>query len=193
MGKRILVLLGHPKAKSFSGALAEAFVKGAKKSGAEVRYIKLSELDIDYLVLKGFGNLDKDLKKMREMIIWAEEIVVVYPTWWGNMPALLKGFFDKILAPGFAFSYYSNGLGWRKFLKGRSARIITVTGGPWILNHFIYGAPGIKSLKWAMFWFSGIWPVRVSEFSGIDMKFTSEKTRERWLKQVEKIGIRDGK
>ncbi len=186
-------MLGHPKTRSFSGALADAYVRGTRNAGADVKYVKLSELDIDYLTLKGFGHIEKDLKKMRELIIWAEEIVVVYPTWWGNMPALLKGFFDRVLAPGFAFSYYSNGFGWRKFLKGRSARIITVTGGPWVLNHWIYGSPGIKSLKWAMFWFSGIWPVRVSEFSGIDMKFTSAKTRERWIKQAEKIGERDGK
>ena len=46
--------------------------------------------------------VEKDLLQARRLISWADHIVFVYPTWWGTMPALLKGFLDRVLAPDFA-------------------------------------------------------------------------------------------
>lgn len=193
MKKRILVLLGHPRIKSYCGALAQSYIKGAKSQGAEVKYVKLIDLKFDALGahdFRGAAPIEADLVKMQKLIMWCNHIAVVYPTWWGTMPALLKGFFDRIMTPGFGFKYRTDGRGWHKYLKGRSARIITTTGGPWILNHLVYRAAGIKSLKWAVFWFSGIWPVRVTEFNCLSMR-RSECKREDWIASVEKIGKQD--
>lgn len=194
MKKKILVLLGHPRVKSYCGTLADAYSRGAKRGGAHVHYVKLADLDFDAVGahdFRGAPPLEKDLVKIQQMIHWAEHIVVVYPTWWGTAPALLKGFFDRIFTPGFAFKYRADGLGWNKLLKGRSARIITTTGGPWILNHLVYRAAGIKALKWATFWFAGISPVYVSEFNGVNMKGMSEERKQHWVHQIEHAGTKD--
>jgi len=47
--------------------------------------------------------LEPDLVAAQRDIHWAEHVVFVYPTWWGTYPALLKGFLDRVLTPGFAF------------------------------------------------------------------------------------------
>ncbi len=196
MKKRVLVLLGHPRVKSYCAELAAAYVRGVRKGGADVKYVKLIDLHFDAIGAHDYRSapsLERDLVKMQQLIKWCEHFVVVYPTWWGSAPALLKGFFDRVLTSGFAFKYREDGWGWEKLLKGRSARIITTTGGPWALNHFIYHAPGIKSLKWATFWFSGIWPVRVAEFNGLNTKWMTEVKRKRWIKDVEQIGERDAR
>ena len=189
MTKKILVLLGHPNDKSFTRAMADRYVKGAKHGGANVKYIKVKDLKFDALNFK--KELEPDLQKMRKLILWCDHLVAIYPVWWGGLPALLKGFFDRTFGPGFAFRYKENGLGWHKLLKGRSARIVTVTGGPWLLNYFVYKNASINGLKWAALWFAGFSPVKVSEFNGIDTKWSTDKKRKRWLDEVERVGERD--
>ena len=194
--KKILVILGHPRVKSYCGALAQAYIKGTQNAKADVKYIKLIDLKFDGINAYDFKKapeLEPDLKKMQKLILWSEHIVFVYPTWWGSAPALLKGFLDRIFTPGFAFRYTKGKLGWKRFLKGRSARIITTTGGPWAINRLLYGSPGIRAIKWATLWFVGIGPTRVSEFNSLNTRWISEKTRERWIKKVEYLGEKDAR
>lgn len=193
---KILVILGHPRVKSYCGALADAYVHGARSRKATVRYVKLADLKFDAVGAydyRGAPPMEKDLVKMQKLIQWAEHIVFVYPTWWGSAPALLKGFLDRILTPGFAFKYRANGLGWHKLLKGRSARVITTTGGPWVLNHIVYRAPGIKMMRWASLWFSGFWPICVTEYSSLNTKWISAEKKTRWLEHAQRVGEKDAR
>lgn len=192
--KKILVILGHPNHKSYCSALAESYIRGARREKAHVTYVKLGDVTFDVLGTQQNGkSLEPSLQKIQKLIKDSDHIVVVYPTWWGSAPALLKGLFDRVLTSGFAFKYRTDGLGWNKLLKGRSARIITTTGGPWILNHLVYRAAGIKALKWATFWFCGIWPVRVTEFSSLNTKWSNERKRKKYLACVERIGEKDAR
>lgn len=194
--KNILVILGHPRVKSYCGDLASAYVSGARRAKADVKYVKLIDLKFDAVGAhdyKGASGLEADLVKMQKAILWAEHIVFVYPTWWGSAPALLKGFLDRVLTSGFAFKYRKNGWGWHRYLKGRSARIITTTGGPWVLNHIIYRAPGIHMIKWAALWFSGIGPTRVSEFSSLNAPWTSNEKKKRGIEKARRLGERDAR
>jgi NAD(P)H dehydrogenase (quinone) len=189
MKKKIVVLLGHPNDRSFSGKMAEHYIKGAKLGKAQIKYVKLKDLKFDALNIR--KELEIDLKEMQKLILWSDHLVVVFPTWWGSAPALMKGFFDRVMTPGFAFKYRKDKLGWHKLLKGRSARIINVTGGPWLLNHLVYRNSAINSMRWATLWFAGFSPVRVTEFNGINTKWSSEKKRKSWLAKLEKVGERD--
>lgn len=193
--KKILVILGHPRKDSYCGALAHSYSAGAKQAGAKVTYVKLADLKFNATHPHDHrsGALEADLKRMQTLISESDQITVIYPTWWGSAPALLKGFFDRVFTSGFAFKYRSDGLGWNKLLKGRSARIITTTGGPWVLNHIVYRAPGIKMLKWATFWFSGIWPVKVTEFNSLNTRWSNERKRKKYLNKIEQIGARDAR
>ena len=193
--KKILVINGHPRAGSYCDALALAYVRGARKTGARVRYVKVRDLKFDALNREDMRKreLEHDLKKMQSAIRDSNHVVFVYPVWWGSMPALLKGFFDRIITPGFAFRYRKDGWGWHRLLKGRSARIIVTAGGPWILNHIAYHNSAINMTKWATLWFSGFGPVKVTEFPSIDTKWMTQKKRKRNIEDVEKVGEQDAK
>lgn len=194
--KKILVILGHPRVKSYCGTLAEEYIRGARRYKAQVKYVKLIDLKFDAIGAhdhKGAPPLEADLVKMQKLILWADHIVLVYPTWWGGPPALLKGFLDRVLTSGFAFKYRRGGWGWDRYLKGRSARIITTAGGPWALNHIIYRMPGVKMLRWATFWFSGIWPTRVTEISSLNTPWTRHSKKARWISRAERAGERDAR
>ncbi|MDI9877822.1 NAD(P)H-dependent oxidoreductase [Flectobacillus sp. LYT7W] len=69
-----------------------------------------------------------DVKKYQEMITWADHLTVVYPMWWGQMPAMLKGFIDRVFSYGFAFSISENGA--EALLKGKTAKVYINTNTP---------------------------------------------------------------
>lgn len=105
--KNILLILGHPSENSFCNALLEAYKKGAEASGATCKTLYISRLDFDINLADGYKNgetmrLEDDLVASQHLIQWADHIVMAYPNWWGFMPAIAKGFIDRIFLPGFA-------------------------------------------------------------------------------------------
>lgn len=129
--KKILVILGHPSLNSLNKHIADSYIKGAKKN-FEIKKIYISELKFDPILHKGYKKIQKlepDLVKAQEVIKWADHLVFVYPIWWTSTPALLKGFFERVFLPGFAFKYNKQGKV-EKFLKGKTACIINTAGGP---------------------------------------------------------------
>ena len=150
MKKNILIILGHPDIDSFCGSLAKAYLDGAKSGGSEVRELKLSELKFDPILWKGYNKiqeLESDLVKAQELIQWSNHIVFVYPNWWGAMPALMKGFFDRVFLPGFAFKYRDDSQFWDKLLSGRTAHLmVTMDTPPWYYR-WIYHRPGHNEMN----------------------------------------------
>jgi putative NADPH-quinone reductase len=189
MTKRILVILGHPASESFCGALADSYVKGAEAAGNEVRLISLGNLSFDPVLHNGYATIQKlepDLVAVQAAITWAQHIVFVYPIWWGAMPALLKGFIDRVFLPGFAFKYREGSQFWDRLLSGRSAHLlVTMDTPPWYFR-WVYRMPGHNQMKRTILEFSGIKPVAVSSFGPI--KGSSQQKREKWLAQVSAYG-----
>ena len=130
----VLLVLGHPRTESFCGALAQAYRDGALEAGADVRKLALADLEFDpdvHTECPSEQELEADLLEARRGIEWADHLVFVYPNWWGTMPALLKGFFDRLFTPGFAFEHYEDGAGAgkRELLSEKTAElIVTMTG-----------------------------------------------------------------
>ncbi|CAG5007344.1 hypothetical protein DYBT9275_04025 [Dyadobacter sp. CECT 9275] len=189
--KKVLIINGHPDKESYSSALANAYKKGAIRAGAEVREIILANLEFNPNL--GFGyrkrtDLEKDLLDAQQLITWAEHIVWVYPIWWGGLPALLKGFIDRVFLPGFAFARRENSLWWDKLLTGKSARIINTLDQPawyyWLVN----GRPGYHAMKKMTLEFCGIKPVRTTTIG--PLRLSTESFRTSWLHKVEKLGTR---
>lgn len=187
--KKILIILGHPVKDTFSDKLTQAYIQGAANSGADIQYLKLSQLKFDPNFSSGYrGNqeLEPDLKMAQELIKWAEHLVFFYPNWWGTFPALLKGFIDRTFLPDFAFRYVDKNRPPLKLLKGRSARVfVTMDNPPWYYR-WVLGSPGHKAIKRAILGFCGIHPVRITTIGPI--KKSSDKQRQKWLRAVEKIG-----
>ncbi|MBD2867342.1 NAD(P)H-dependent oxidoreductase [Paenibacillus arenilitoris] len=193
MKSNILVINGHPDPQSYCAVLAAAYIEGAAGSGAVVRELRLSESSFEPNLKYGYRQrteLEEELIEAQKLIRWAEHIVFVYPTWWGAMPAILKGFIDRVFLPGFAFKYREDSVYWDKLLKGKSARLIVTMDTPSWYNRWIYGHAGHKVMKRNILKFCGITPVRVTEITPV--KPSTETRRAVWLDQVKRLGSRRG-
>ena len=191
MSKRILVILGHPAEHSFCRALADAYVKGAEAAGNEVQFLALGQFSFDPILHEGYAriqDLETDLVSAQAGISWAQHLVFVYPTWWGAMPALLKGFIDRVFLPGFAFKYREGSVFWDRLLVGRSAHVlVTMDSPPWYYRWVVH-RPGHNQMKRAILEFSGIKPVAISNFGPV--KKSELQQREKWLARAAQFGHR---
>jgi len=185
--KKVFILLGHTDAETLSGALADRYAAAATASGHEVRRQNIGDMHFDPILHEGYKTiqtLEPDLEDFRENVRWADHIVIIYPTWWSSMPAMLKGLFDRAWLPHFAFLYADHGLTWKKMLKGRTARIITsANSSPWVL-WFMYGPPTVV-LEQCLLDFAGI---RTSSLVLGPSERASERRKAAWFKKVARLG-----
>jgi NAD(P)H dehydrogenase (quinone) len=187
--KKILIINGHPNNNSLNFALAEAYKKGALNVGAEVREIIIRDLKFNPNLQSGYQKrteLEPDLTEAWEKIKWAEHLVWVHPVWWGGLPAITKGFIDRLFLPGFAFQYRENSVWWDKLLKGKTAHIITTLDQPGWYYRIIFGKPSVNQLKKSTLEFCGVKPVKVSYFGPV--KSATGETLKNWLHMSEQSG-----
>lgn len=189
MKKKILIINGHPDKQSFCSELAKQYKQGADSTGAECKLINLTDLKFNANLESGYRkrtHLEPDLLMMQQEILNAEHLVFVYPNWWGTYPALLKGFLDRTLLPGFAFSYRENSIMINRLLKGRSARLIVTMDSPgWYYSLFLK-SPGHNSMKKGVLEFCGIKPVKITSFSPV--RQSTDQKRKNWLSIAEELG-----
>ena len=187
--KKILIINGHPNNNSLNFALAAAYKKGAVNAGAEVREITIRDLKFNPNLQSGYQKrteLEPDLLEAREKIKWAEHLVWVHPVWWGGLPAITKGFIDRLFLPGFAFQYRENSVWWDKLLKGKTAHILTTMDQPAWYYRFVFGQPSINQLKKSTLEFCGVKPVKVSYFGPGNS--ATDAIRAKWLQKAEQSG-----
>lgn len=190
MNKKILIIDGHPLEKSLCKSIADTYQNASTNSQVEVKRINIRDLSFDLTLLdfEGDQKLEEDLIKAQDLIKWCNHLVVVYPIWWGMMPALLKGFIDRVLLPGFAFKYHDNDPMWDKLLKGKSARVIVTSDSPvWYLKFFLLGAP-YKIMKTNILDFCGFKPVKLTPLGSV--RKASSKKIEAFLEKVRVLGSR---
>lgn len=186
---KILILNGHPNPDSLCAALAGAYKKGALEAGATVEEIEIGKLNFNPNLAYGYTKrmeLEPDLLEAWEKIQRAGHLVWVHPVWWGGIPAVMKGFIDRLFLPGMAFKYRENSPFWDKLLKGKSARIIATMDTPWWYYRFIFGRPSINQMKNTVLGFCGISPVKVTGFSPV--RHSTEAKRAQWIDAAYRLG-----
>ena len=186
--KKIFILLGHPDEDSFNCTLADEYQRGAEEAGHEVRRINISDMQFDPVLHHGYRliqALEPDLLAFQENIRWCEHFVVFYPSWWSTMPALLKGLFDRVWLPGFAYKFTSE-FSWEKLLKGRSATMFVTSDTIPLVQRIIFGDT-TNELRKGILWFAGFGPIRVRKF-GYLKHFGSTGRRERIKRKVYNLG-----
>ncbi|MCK6489474.1 MAG: NAD(P)H-dependent oxidoreductase [Planctomycetes bacterium] len=186
MSHRILVLLGHPTAASWCGDLAAAYARGAQAEGHEVRRLDLGALRFDPILRQAGQALEPDLQAAQESLRWCSHLVLVTPIWWGTVPALLKGFFDRTLLPGFAYQYRKGSPWWDRLLAGRSARLVLTGDAPTWWQRWMLGDPAERSLRLATLRFCGFAPVRSTCIGQV--RSLDAAARARWGATLERLG-----
>jgi putative NADPH-quinone reductase len=186
--RKIVVLLGHPDHETLSGHLATLYETAAQKAGHEVRRFNIGDMHFDPILHKGYKSiqpLEPDLKDLQAAINWCEHLLIIYPNWWCTMPALLKGLFDRMWLPGFAFNMRKNNkgapvLGWVKRLKGKSARVIILSGTHPFLIWLLFG-DYTNEIKMGVLWFAGF-KTKLSLFGPSD--HAPEWKKNEWRRKV---------
>ena len=160
-----LIITANPSSKGFTHKIADTLAKLSHHQWDDVEILDLytTPLRQDFLTYEDKKEQPKDAttKKMQEKIMWADELVFVFPIWRGDAPAIMKNFLDCNFSAGFAFKYVE----WWKaiwLLQGKSARIIATSGAPtffykillhiqwlWKMNRIAYC--GIKQKSFTVF------------------------------------------
>jgi NAD(P)H dehydrogenase (quinone) len=106
---KISVILAHPDKKSFNHAIADAVIDQLKLSGHEIVYHDLYAEKFDPVLSKEEFPKDAPLPPEIEThcreISKAEGIIIIHPNWWGQPPAILKGWVDRVIRPGVAYEF----------------------------------------------------------------------------------------
>jgi len=160
--KKILIIVANPKIDSFSFAMANQYKKVSEKKNNTVELIDLYR-DTNQQPFFTYENanelvLTKEMKYYQEKISNANEIVLIFPYWWGSTPAILKNFIDWNLSRGFAFEYQNSRP--KGLLTGKTVKIFTTTGAP----SFIYMITGANRRLKNMF------KEQIVEFCGMKLE-----------------------
>jgi NAD(P)H dehydrogenase (quinone) len=185
---RIYVLFAHPNSDSFNGRLCEAYCAAANAKGHEIRRQDLFQLSFDPILREGLRRvqpLENDLIAAQANLSWCEHFVLFYPVWWGNVPALLKGFFDRTLYSEFTYRHDANDPFWKKLLQGRSGHIITTSDATadWLESR--YHDADINAVRAATLEICGMRPVAVTRIGGV--KDLKPPQREEWLTRMAEL------
>jgi putative NADPH-quinone reductase len=192
MSKRILIIQGHPDASvpHYGHALAGAYARAATTAGHEVKYIAVAELEFPLLRSGTDWNnatLPPSLQDAQNAFRWADHVVIFFPLWLGTMPAILKGFLEQVLRPGFALTYTKKGFP-QAGLAGKSARVVVTMGMPALWYRWYFRAHGVRGLERSILRFCGIKPVHETLIGMIESK--DDAGRKRWLAKLESLGRR---
>ena len=128
-----LIIYAHPTVPSFSEQVVEKVIETAKAKGDEVIFRDLYKLEFNP-VLTGNdmaalqeGNIPEDIKIEQDFIKEADVLTFIFPIWWADMPAIMKGYIDKVFSYGFAYLYDENGP--KPLLTDKKVIIISSAGG----------------------------------------------------------------
>lgn len=186
--KKVVIINGHPDRESFCHALQQKYKEGALEKGNEVEEITLSDMTFNPILLYGYHKrieLEPDLLDAWKKIKEADHIVWLYPTWWGTIPALMKGFIDRILLPGLAYEYQEKSPFPKKLLKGKTSEIISTMDTPVFYYKLVFKDIGGRMLRKNVGAFCGIKNIRKTYLATI--KDSTPEKRETFLNKIKEI------
>ncbi len=188
----ILVILGHPKKESFCHAVAQAVVGTLKDGGQKVIFHDLYEEKFDPVLpheeIPKDAEVDHTVRKHCDEIASADGIVVIHPNWWGQPPAILKGWIDRVVRPGVAYEFLVGDQGEgvpRGLLKARAAVVFNTSNTDAKRERKLFGDPLETLWKNCIFGLCGVRNVNRKTFSTIVT--SSDDQRKRWLDEVRSL------
>jgi NAD(P)H dehydrogenase (quinone) len=186
---KCLIVYSHPNPKSFCNAILETITNTltAKKQDFAVRDLYALGFDpvlkaSDFEALQS-GNIPADIKTEQDHIASADMMIITHPVWWTGLPAMIKGYFDRVFSYGFAYSADASGI--VKLLTGKKAIVFNTQGTP----QKIYEQAGMfdalkKTSDTGIYGFCGI-EVLSHHFFGA-VPYVDDATRKGYLSTVQK-------
>lgn len=181
---KALVVHAHPLPESFSAALRDRVVAGLEGVGHDVVSLDLHDSWFEpRLALNGgfSGEDESDLQPHIDNLAWAEAVVMVYPTWWGAQPAILKGWFDRLWAPRMSPTGESR----PDHVRGVRRLVVVTTYGSSRLFNALHGEAGKRTVRRTLRSLLGR-RARSSWIALYGMDGASESRRRRFLDRVER-------
>lgn len=188
----VVILFNHPYEGSFCNAILESVITGLKKANHEIDLIHLDKEQFNPVMtandLKGFRDkkaIDPKVLEYKGRIERADHLIFIFPIWWELMPAMTKGFVDKVIFPGIAYDYTNAGNTRMKPLwtKLKGVTMITTMNTPRFLYWGIFGNAIKKAMMLGTFWKIGYKNRKWITFNKV--KQVSKEKREKWLAKIE--------
>jgi putative NADPH-quinone reductase len=191
MAKRIAIIQGHPDAEGghFCHALAESYRAGAEAAGHVANIIDVAAMDLPYIRSEAQWKApptDEAVLRMQAIVGEADHLVIIYPLWLGDIPAILKSALEHLSCGGFVMSVDENGH-WQQKLKGKSARVVVTMGMPALVYRLYFLSHSLKSLERNILKFAGVKPVRTTLMGRVEGEGRAAQ-REAWLAQMRGFG-----
>ena len=185
----VSVILAHPNKESFNHAIASTVVEALQKNGHDVNFHDLHEEKFDpILPFKEFledAHLPLEIEKHCKEISDADGIVIIHPNWWGQPPAILKGWVDRVIRPGVAYEFLEgdNGEGIPNgLLKAKSALVFNTSNTETEREQKVFKDPLETIWKNCVFDLCGVFDFYRRMFNIIVT--SSEEQRKEWLHEV---------
>lgn len=127
-----LIIYAHPNSGSLNHFFKQTILETLQKSGEEVEVRDLYEINFNPVLslndMNGqrMGKVASEIHTEQDFITWADRIIFVYPIWWTGMPAIMKGYIDRVFSYGFAYRY-DNGVQ-KGLLTGKKTVIVNSHG-----------------------------------------------------------------
>ncbi|TKB56519.1 NAD(P)H-dependent oxidoreductase [Ferrimonas aestuarii] len=196
---RVLIVFNHPYSGSYCNSVLNATMDGLTQAGHDVDLIHLDRDNFDPVMrekdLKAFvmakdqpqqalAMLDPQVLDYKTRLQAAEHLIFIFPIWWELMPALTKGFIDKLVFPGIAYHYNARGTRMHCDLsKLKGVTMITTMNTPSLAYRLLFGNAIKKALLLGTFWKIGIKQRHWLNLSCV--KFAADNKRQRWLDDIQ--------
>ncbi|MCB9810756.1 MAG: NAD(P)H-dependent oxidoreductase [Candidatus Nomurabacteria bacterium] len=162
MDNEVLIIYAHPKT-TIAGNCQHILEAVKKQLGCNSKQYKLLDLYTENFnpvmsasehYVSGGKQINPDIERYQCLFKKSKYIVLIHPIWWGGMPAILKGFFDRLLTPGFGYKYIK-GIP-HKLFKDKKAVVFQTSGGPWWWTNVVQNARARYNIKNDILGFVGI-------------------------------------
>lgn len=152
---RVLLVVAHPLDDAFAKVAARRICATLEARGMDVDFLDLYGEDFDPRLTaeerRGYFAAPYDFSSVAPYVARlraAEKLVLVFPQWWFDMPAILKGFFDRVFVPSVAFDHAAGGAGLvPRLTQIKAIWVVTTTGSPWWITRFYMGDPVRRLIK----------------------------------------------
>ncbi len=160
---KTLVIYAHPKTEGFCSTILESVKNKLEENNSPYEVLDLYDMNYDpilhenehYTSRGDHKNISEENLKIQEKIKESNKIIFIFPIWWNSVPAILKGFFDKVFTSPFAFEFSPKGIPIGN-LKGKEGIIFTASGSAKWQNILFLGDRAIKTVKNDTLGFCGI-------------------------------------